>query len=394
MSDPFLEIYEAVPAWEEQFASETADLIAGGAPLLWQDIPNAKGDNPTRAHVASAVASALGMLRSWRLGGVDFAGRHWCQLPHVGCTDWDEAREAPSGFDAGLGVGSVYTPRWLADKVAEQALEPLVYLPGPRETGDRDAWRLRPSDEILALRVIDIAAGAGAMLVAACRYLAERVADAWEQERGERPVGTEWEAARLVAADCLYGVDVNPLALELAKVAIHLISHLHVREPAAMHDHFQATDALLGREFPQMFPDVFQDRGGFDAVIGNPPWLGGMKITGEFGTAYRDRLVKEIAYGKRGSADLSAYFVLRGWGLLNARGQLAMICTNTIAQGATHRVGLAQIVDDGDGTIMWAIKSRPWPVASVAAHYAAFSISKAPVAADAPRFLDLGEAAA
>lgn len=387
VKDPFPEIYEIVPRWEEELASSTADRIAGGAPLLWQDDPKTGEGEPTCSEVTSAVTLGLGLLRSMRLGGVDFAGRHWCRLPHLGCPGREQPLEAPTGFDAGLGVGSVYTPSWLADGLVKEALEPLVYLPGPRQTGDRDAWRLRPAADILALRVADIAAGAGALLVAACRFLAERVADAWESERGVRRHGSEWDAARLVAANCLYGVDVNPLALELAKVAIHLVSHLHVREPASMHDHFQATDALLGREFWALFPDVFQERGGFDAVIGNPPWLGGQKIRGEFGDTYRDRLITEIGRGTKGSADLCAYFVLRGWGLLNVGGQLAMLCTNTIAQGATARVGLDQVVNNDGGTITWAIKSERWPTTAASVHFSAFSISKAPVADDAPRHL-------
>jgi hypothetical protein len=57
-------------------------------------------------------------------------------------------------------------------------------------------------------------------------------------------------------------------------------------------------------------PDVME-RGAFDAVIGNPPFLGGQKLTGTMGTNVRDWLVNVIAAGQRGSADLVAYFFLR-----------------------------------------------------------------------------------
>ena len=67
-------------------------------------------------------------------------------------------------------TGTHYTPRFLAEQVAEGALEPFVYSPGPLQTADRSQWRLRPAEEILALRVADIAMGSGAFLVAACRY--------------------------------------------------------------------------------------------------------------------------------------------------------------------------------------------------------------------------------
>ena len=57
-------------------------------------------------------------------------------------------------------------------------------------------------------------------------------------------------------------------------------------------------------------PEVWR-RGGFDAIVGNPPFQGGQKITGALGTGYREFLVTWLADGRRGSADLVAYFVLR-----------------------------------------------------------------------------------
>ena len=58
-------------------------------------------------------------------------------------------------------------------------------------------------------------------------------------------------------------------------------------------------------------PDVIVERGGFDAIIGNPPFLGGRKLTGAMGTNIRDWLVNVLAEGQSGSADLVAYFFLR-----------------------------------------------------------------------------------
>ena len=63
--------------------------------------------------------------------------------------------------------------------------------------------------------------------------------------------------------------------------------------------------------WPLEFPEVFMDEAGFDAFVGNPPFMGGQKITGEFGDDYSDFLVQCLANGKRGSADLCAYFYLR-----------------------------------------------------------------------------------
>ena len=101
-------------------------------------------------------------------------------------------------------------------------------------------------------------------------------------------------------------------------------------------------------------------RGGFDAIVGNPPFLGGQKLTGAMGDNVRDWLVNILAEGQRGSADLVAYFFLRAFSLLNERGTLGLIATNTVAQGSTREVGLDQMVDSGF-TITLAIQSRTWP---------------------------------
>ena len=87
------------------------------------------------------------------------------------------------------------------------------------------------------------------------------------------------------------------------------------------------------------------ERGGFDAIIGNPPFLGGQKLTGAMGTNVRDWFVNVLADGTKGSADLVAYFFLRAMSLLNAQGNLGLIATNTVAQGDTREVGLKQMVE-------------------------------------------------
>jgi hypothetical protein len=109
------------------------------------------------------------------------------------------------------------------------------------------------------------------------------------------------------------------------------------------------------------FPEVFTEkRGGFDAIVGNPPFMGGQKITGTLGTPYRHYLVQYLAGGKRGSADLCAYFFLRDGYLLRQGGMMGLLATNTIAQGDTREVGLDQLVEQGFN-IVRAVPSRKWP---------------------------------
>lgn len=436
-------------------------------------------------------------------------------------------------------TGTHYTPRFLAEEVADNTLEPLVYAPGPLQTADRGAWRLRSSADILSLKVADIAMGSAAFLVAAARYLGDRLVEAWIREGDPRAAGhagyagyagdadaddVTVEARRLVIEHCLYGADINPMAVEMAKLSLWLVSmdprrpftflddrlvsgdsllgitsveqleymHLdpakgrkihsdifgwtagvrelvrdaagrrrdlvetdgsslaglarkrrllsgvehdterlrlfadltagaalvgyqkwsgtsnpHARaeideEKKASRESFSLTAARLADEvtgkrdetearktaqswlatdyvpggfrrkplhWPLVFPEVFEE-GGFDAVLGNPPFLGGQKLTGALGVAYREYLVEEIGGGARGSADLVAYFALRAHSLLNGGGQTGLIATNTLAQGDTREVGLDQIVADGN-VIRRSIKSRPWPSKSAVLEFSA-----------------------
>ena len=406
--------------------------------------------------------------------------------------------------------GTYYTPRRLAEEVVRHALDPVVFAPGPAQERDPARWRLRPADELLSLKVADIAMGSGAFLVAACRYLAARLLEAWERDGADGtvpadPQQREHHAHRLVAERCLYGVDKNPMAVEMAKLSLWLIT-LAKERPFSFVDHALRTgDSLLGvtdlrqlkvmyldggrlrqgtldlgldavdraaREAldlreqleafvvrdpvdaerkaellaraeqavadarllgdlvvgaalsqvedadPLTWPDVpglvrtlldgdapADDRGvartrlraladewlveqraavgevtavewgdrhpfhwalefpevtGFDAIVGNPPFQGGKKITGALGGKYRDYLVTWLAGGTRGNADLVAYFYLRAAGLLREGGGFGLIATNTIAQGDTREVGLDQLAEGGL-TIHRAIASEPWP---------------------------------
>src|SRR5262249_44029295 len=123
-------------------------------------------------------------------------------------------------------TGAHYTPRSLAEEVVRYALEPLVYSPGPHQTADRDAWRPVDSDEILDLRIADIACGSGAFLVAAARYLADRLVEASQRQRESygTPHETRVHAIRTVVATCLYGADINGMALEMCKLSLWLVS--------------------------------------------------------------------------------------------------------------------------------------------------------------------------
>jgi hypothetical protein len=414
-------------------------------------------------------------------------------------------------------TGTHYTPRSLTEEVVRHALEPLVYV-GVAEGKPKEDWQLKSAAEILQLKICDMAMGSGAFLVQVCRYLAARLVEAWEMVEKANPgkvvVAPEGKlsksqpeeciipadaeersivAKRIVAERCLYGVDKNPLAVEMAKLSLWLET-LQFRKPFTFLDGaLKCGDSLVGvslealrrwnleggeqqlavgsdrirqevdeaialrqqiesqpvytlqdrnrkayllqeakartkdlrdrcnllvasylaegnkkeldslrenlllvsqgkqdiqegdrQRLPDLdtlrpfhweleFPEVFalsslkaastkeeKDRCGFDAIVGNPPFMGGKKITGNLSKGYRKYLVGEIANNQRGNADICAYFFLRGQQLLNGKGNLALLATNTIAQGDTREVGLDQMVANGC-TIYRAVSSRKWP---------------------------------
>ncbi|MGO9409182.1 MAG: Eco57I restriction-modification methylase domain-containing protein [Spirochaetia bacterium] len=108
------------------------------------------------------------------------------------------------------------------------------------------------------------------------------------------------------------------------------------------------------------FAEVMQD-GGFDCFLGNPPFLGNRKLRGSFGLDYLDYL--KYAYAPAGAIDLIGYFVRRNYSLLKPERAMGTLATNTIAQGGTREGGLDVIEKEG-GSIVMAVRSRPWPGAA------------------------------
>jgi hypothetical protein len=422
--------------------------------------------------------------------------------------------------------GAHYTPPSLTEPIVRYTLEPLVYE-GPAEGKPEEEWKLRAPREILALHVCDLAMGSGAFLVAACRYLAERLVEGWEEcERANPgkvlvspegdvseghpsesllpsdPIERLASARRYIADRCLYGVDKDPMAVEMGKLSLWLVT-LQKGKPFNFLDHaLKCGDSLLGisnrkqleyfdyaadprgpaslfgrfvreamttatekreqlerlavndvrdaqekrrlldeansaldaarlaadalaaaalstacdkesayetrrtalataagnaladdldeatrqerladlerearklldegkpaseraREpfhWPLEFPEVFEN-GGFDAFVGNPPFQGGKKISGAAGTDFREYLVKWLAGGTKGHADLVAYMFLRAAELLRLNGGFGLIATNTIAQGDTREVGLDRLFE-ARCSIPRAVSSQKWP---------------------------------
>lgn len=416
-------------------------------------------------------------------------------------------------------TGTHYTPKSLTEEIVRTTLQPLVYG-GFSDGKPIPECRLSEPHEILSLKICDPAMGSGAFLVQVCRWLGGRLLESWENAEkknfridihgravaelnGEEPMSTEPNgrqaaAMRLVAERCLYGVDVNPLAVELAKLSIWLVT-MSKGKPFEFLDHnFRSGDSLLGihdmeqltqlrmvpkTKFEQRglfretikatvaeafclreelrsvavrdihdiekmdrlnrkaliktakirkladamigavlhakgnvnateenlkvlhafaddylasddqrlpgdidtkavsdlatdlppeklrrvpfhwaieFPEVFTDHGGFDAIVGNPPYLGGRKMRGAFGDAYLQWLSTVWPHASL-NADLCTFFFLRAASLLRKHGTFGFLATNTIAQGDTARTGFVFLTEQSDFVIRCAVPSFPWP---------------------------------
>jgi N-6 DNA Methylase/Eco57I restriction-modification methylase len=141
---------------------------------------------------------------------------------------------------AGSGVrkatGTFYTPQSIAEYLVRRTLGPLV--------------RNAPPDRILGLRIVDPAMGSGAFLVAACRYLAAayetslvRAGGYHDSDFGERE---RVSIRRTIADRCLYGVDLNPMAVQLARLSMWLAT-LAADRPLTFLDHrLLVGDSLVG----------------------------------------------------------------------------------------------------------------------------------------------------
>ena len=109
------------------------------------------------------------------------------------------------------------------------------------------------------------------------------------------------------------------------------------------------------------FPEVFdRESSGFDAFIGNPPFLGGSQLSELLGGADYQEWLKACNPGAFGNADLSAYFFRRAFQLINHKGAFGFLATKTICEGGTRITGLQSILSAG-GVIFNAVKSFRWP---------------------------------
>ena len=142
--------------------------------------------------------------------------------------------------------GSYYTPDYIVQYIVDNTLGPLVR--GETRQGDLKDKPLNPN-EILSLKVLDPAMGSGHFLVAATEFLARAYGKAVRTQPNQDNVTKKDEFTRhkrIVAERCIYGVDLNPMAVELSKLSMWLFTMDRDRPLSFLNHHFKCGNALIG----------------------------------------------------------------------------------------------------------------------------------------------------
>ncbi|MCA9038658.1 MAG: N-6 DNA methylase, partial [Planctomycetaceae bacterium] len=135
-------------------------------------------------------------------------------------------------------TGAFYTPTSIIEAVLDATLDPLL------DEAERSS---DPEGSLLAITVCDPSCGSGHFLVAAARRIAARLADVREG-RMLRSTSAPLERSTLheVVQRCIYGVDINPMAAELARVSLFLEALEPGRPLGFLDAHIRSGNALLG----------------------------------------------------------------------------------------------------------------------------------------------------
>ena len=214
---------------------DNAHLLEALKDLRWARPPGS--DSLVPVDYRNMGPEELGSVYESLLELVPTVDVHARSFDFVGRTD-----AASTAGNARKLTGSYYTPDSLVQELIRSALEPVI----EQRLASSPA---APEAALLAIRVIDPACGSGHFLLAAARRLAERLAllrsVASGYEGAIRPKDYR-HALREVVAHCIYGVDRNPMAVELARMALWLEGFEEGRPLDFLDHHLQVGDALLG----------------------------------------------------------------------------------------------------------------------------------------------------
>jgi hypothetical protein len=311
-------------------------------------------------------------------------------LQRAAALDWAEVDPSILGtlFERGLDpdkrsqLGAHYTAR----EMIERLIEPVVRRPlleewqivrgqiaelmtagaaaKPGSKVKRDAPRRAVTlfrgflDRLRAFRVLDPACGSGNFLYLALLALKDLEHQAMVEAEA---LGLQREFPQ-VGPEAVLGLEVNPYAAELARVSVW-IGHIQWARrhgfPAPSDPVLRSLDTIACRDAVLAEDGTQAPWPAADAIVGNPPFLGGKRMRNVLGDAYCDRLFATYSGQVPAEADLVCYWVARAQHEF-AAGRLAhagLVTTNSIRGGANRRV-LEPMAQAGSLSIAWA--DEPW----------------------------------
>ncbi len=335
--------------------------------------------------------------------------------------------------------GVYYTPEWVVEKVVDGTLGPRLAeikreCDWPSEGDGLPTCKALDAylERLKTFTVLDPACGSGAFLITVLRFLvdeANRVRLTRQEITGEKWVPDDAALVRDILRSNIYGVDINAASVEIARLALWLhtargdkpLSSLDttVREGNSLigPNFYKGQPSLYGEEererinafdWEAAFPEVFA-RGGFDAVIGNPPYV---KLQ-NFRTVHAD-MANYLVHGpqgldeypyestRTGNFDLYLPFIEKGLALLNGGGRLGYIAPSLWTVNE-YGEGLRKLVAKGRNLDRW-LDFKSFQVFEEATTYTALQFfTKAPrdgiCVAEAPAgvvppnpFMDAGRA--
>ncbi|OQW48548.1 MAG: hypothetical protein A4S09_13685 [Proteobacteria bacterium SG_bin7] len=177
-------------------------------------------------------------------------------------------------------TGSYYTPEYIVDHIVKKTLAPLV-----------DG---KTAKEILELKIIDPAMGSGHFLLGAVKFLEEEMmARLNDGDTTAKSLSGDvrWE----VLHSCVYGIDINPLAVELSKFSLWMYSATSNRELETLSDQLKCSDSLMPWNIGVEV----------DAVVGNPPYVNAVILSSD--EAYKNKIKARYASAS-GAFDIASLF--------------------------------------------------------------------------------------
>jgi len=301
--------------------------------------------------------------------------------------------------------GVYYTPAPIVDYMLDATLSPLLEGRSPQSVAGRDGTRNRHP-----LRVLDPSCGSGTFLLGAYDYLLRWYLDAYTADRAERWAsgrsprlrrgpGGDWELTTAERNDILlrhiYGVDIDPRAVEAAKLSLLLM--VLAGEPGGVRPdlagNIRCGNALIEPDFRdhelddpdddnqarvnafdwrREFSRVFASAGGFDAVIGNPPYLDSETMT-RFIPEWRDYCVNKYR-AAAGNWDVFCVFIERALDLCRPGGYHSFIVPNKI--GSAHYARNIRAIIAGENDLSQIRDYTSVPIFSASVYPVVYSVRK------------------